>query len=76
MIYQTKKEDAHTIAELAILMWTKHTIGELTADFEEILSNDENAIFLLSIKMIQLVSHNVSSATTTWKVPIAALSDT
>ena len=50
MIYQTKKEDAHTIAELAILMWTKHTIGELTADFEEILSNDENAIFLLSIE--------------------------
>ena len=50
MIYQAKKEDAHTIAKLAILMWKKHTIDELATDFEEILTSNKSSIFLLSIE--------------------------
>lgn len=50
MIYQAKKKDAHTIAKLAILMWKNHTINELVTDFEEILSSNKSAIFLLSLE--------------------------
>lgn len=50
MIYKATKEDIPKIAGLAILMWTTHTLEELTEDFEEHLCNDETAIFLLSIE--------------------------
>ena len=50
MIYKATKNDAHTIAKLAILMWKNHTIDELATDFEEILSSNKSAIFLLSLE--------------------------
>ena len=50
MIYKATKNDAHTIAKLAILMWENHTINELVTDFEEILSSNKSAIFLLSLE--------------------------
>ena len=50
MIYKATKNDAHTIAKLAILMWKNHTIDELATDFEEILSSNKSCIFLLSLE--------------------------
>lgn len=50
MIYKATQNDSRTIANLAIQMWTEHTIEDLAADFEEILSSNESAIFLLSIE--------------------------
>ena len=44
-IYKAKKEDAGRIAELAVLMWTEHTVEGLTAEFAEILQAD-GAVFL------------------------------
>ena len=50
MIYKATQNDSRTIANLAIQMWTEHTIEDLAADLEEILSSNESAIFLLSIE--------------------------
>lgn len=49
MIYKATKEDAFSIAGLAVLMWDSHTVEELTEEFEEITTNEESAVFLLSI---------------------------
>lgn len=49
MIYKATKEDSLTIAGLAVLMWDSHTVEELAEEFEEITSNEECAVFLLSI---------------------------
>ena len=43
-IYKAKKEDARQIAELAIQMWTEHTVEGLTEEFEEIV--ESGAFFL------------------------------
>mgnify|MGYP003441104907 CR=1 FL=1 len=50
MIYKGKKEDAKLIAELSIIMWQNHTIEELSKEFEEIIANDESAVFVCSIE--------------------------
>ena len=43
-IYRAKKEDAGRIAELAVLMWTEHTVDDLAEEFGEIVEN--GAVFL------------------------------
>lgn len=48
MIFKAKKEDAQTVAALAIKMWTEHTIEELTADLEEIIEKKDAAILLMT----------------------------
>lgn len=48
MIHKATKTDSFSIAKLAVLMWENHTVDELAKEFEEIISNDESAIFLLS----------------------------
>ena len=48
MIYKAKKEDAHTIAKMAIKMWTEHTIEELTEEFEKIIENENSAVLLMT----------------------------
>ena len=49
MIYKAKKEDSFAIAGLAVLMWNSHTVEELAEEFEKIISNEESAVFLLSL---------------------------
>lgn len=46
MIYKAVKSDASDIAELAVMMWENHTVEELAKDFNNILSNEENAVFI------------------------------
>ena len=46
MIFKATIADALVIANLAINMWSNNTIEELTADFEELLSKEECAIFV------------------------------
>ena len=46
MIEKAKSSDAAEVARLAICMWDSHTIAELTNDFESLISNEENAVFL------------------------------
>lgn len=39
--------DALTIALLAIKLWPDHTLEDLTEEFQEILSSEQSAIFLM-----------------------------
>ena len=47
MIQKAMFSDAMPIALLALKLWPDHTLEELTEEFQEILSNDQSAIFLL-----------------------------
>lgn len=49
MIYKATKEDAYIIATMAIKMWQNNTIEELIADFEDLLSKEECAIYIYMI---------------------------
>ena len=46
-IYKAEKEDARQIAELAVLMWTEHTVDGLSEEFVEIL--EDGAVFLAEV---------------------------
>lgn len=46
MIYKASPSDAQTIAAMAAAMWNSHTPDELTAEFTELLSNPEAAVFI------------------------------
>ena len=48
MIYKAKKEDALTVAKMAIKMWTEHTVGELAKDFEHIIESENSAVLLMT----------------------------
>ena len=48
MIFKAKKEDARTVATLAIKMWSDHTMEELTGDFEEIIAREDSAVLLMT----------------------------
>ena len=45
-IYKAKKEDALTVAGLAIQMWEDNVLEELADEFAEIINNSESAVFL------------------------------
>lgn len=49
MIYKATEADAKMIAAMAIKMWQSHAIEELTAEFKELLANEECAIFIYEI---------------------------
>ena len=46
MIREAKKNDAEVLAELAVQMWSSHTILELKADFEEITENEQAICYI------------------------------
>lgn len=46
MIREAEICDANAIAQLAVKMWTSHTVQEIEHEFYEILANDESAVFL------------------------------
>lgn len=46
MIYKAAKADIPAIAGMAVLLWEEATIEELKAEFAEIISNDECAVFI------------------------------
>ena len=49
MIREATKNDAQTIAGMAILMWDSHAVEDLADEFVKILSRDDAQIFLLSL---------------------------
>ena len=46
MIYKCTKADIPVIADMAVQLWEKSTIKELTAEYAEIIHSDECAVFL------------------------------
>ena len=46
MIREATKNDAQTIAGMAILMWDSHAVEDLADEFVKILSRDKGQIFL------------------------------
>ncbi len=48
MIKKATVEDAAVIAQMAVKLWKSHTAEELTKDFEAIMEEQENAVFMLS----------------------------
>ena len=46
MILRGVQEDALPIAHLAVKMWDGHSVQELAAEFEALLSQDDTAFFL------------------------------
>ena len=46
MIRKAVKEDAAVIAGLAMQMWSSHSVAELSAEMEQLLMQDDAAIFL------------------------------
>ena len=46
MIREATKNDAQTIAGMAILMWDSHAVEDLADEFVKILSRDDAQIFL------------------------------
>lgn len=46
MVLKAQKEDLEILADLAVLMWDSHSVGELIAKFSEIISNDRSQFFL------------------------------
>ncbi len=46
MIKRAEKEDAVTLAKLAIQMWEDNVLEELTEEFAELVSSEEAACFL------------------------------
>ena len=52
MIRKAEIRDALTIALLAIKLWPNHALEDLTEEFQEILSSEQSAIFLMfSLKL-------------------------
>lgn len=50
MIEKAEFKDAPVIAQMVVKMWKSHTVDELVKDFEDIIEQEESAIFLLSIE--------------------------
>ena len=46
MIQKATKEDAKTIAKLAVLMWEDHSVADLASEFSKILSQNDALILL------------------------------
>ena len=47
MIRRATLEDAAVVAELAVKMWTEHTIAELAEDLRGLMSSPECAVFIM-----------------------------
>ena len=47
MIRRATADDALTVAEMAIKMWTSHSAAELAEDFRELMSSTECAVFIM-----------------------------
>lgn len=46
MIIKATEKDAASLAGLAVQMWKKHTVKELTAEFSDILKSENAACFI------------------------------
>lgn len=46
MIYKATKDDVHTLAELAVMMWSSHSVEELEKGFEAAVNSDKAAVFI------------------------------
>lgn len=49
-LYQAARNDAVAIAQMAVKMWSNHSIEELVEEFEGVIDSDESVIYILSIK--------------------------
>ena len=45
-VRKASPEDAVTVAELAAMLWPEHTVDELTEEMQELLADEECAVFL------------------------------
>ncbi len=54
MIRQAKTGDAKTIAQLAVQMWTLHTVDELTAEYDSLIADNTAAIFLCFVDKVTI----------------------
>lgn len=50
MIEKAGIKDAPIIAQMALKMWTSHTIDEMVKDFENIIGQEESVVFLLTVE--------------------------
>lgn len=46
MIKRARTDDLETLAELAVVMWKKHSITELFNEFSEVMANGKSVFFL------------------------------
>lgn len=46
MIYKATQIDVPTVSKLAISLWPSHTLTDLSIEFNEILENDDAAVFI------------------------------
>lgn len=46
MVRAAEIDDLKQLAELAILMWTKHSVEDLIGEFSKIITNGESQFFL------------------------------
>ena len=46
MVRKAKSNDTRVLAELAIHMWSNHTLADLEADFTEIIRNNDAVCFI------------------------------
>ena len=46
MIHQATHSDSYAVAQMAVKMWTSHTVDELSQEFDSMIDNDSAAIFV------------------------------
>lgn len=46
MIYKATNDDVHTLAELAVMMWSSHSVEELEKRFEAAVNSDKAAVYI------------------------------
>lgn len=63
MIKRAKAEDAGTLADLAIQMWTDHDPEDLEEEFHKLAINDEAACFIKYVDDKLLLLHSVGCGT-------------
>lgn len=49
VIRRATVEDARAVAELAVQMWTSHSVQELTEQFREVLADSACAVYLMLV---------------------------
>lgn len=49
MIREATEEDVTCVAEMAVMMWSSHSVEELTEEFQTMLENEECVIYIYCI---------------------------
>lgn len=54
MVKRVGREDADTVASLAVCMWGDHTVEELADEFKELIDGREAAVFLKYVQDVAI----------------------